>query len=78
MAQITNAYTILTVPKVNELVIASCLYRRGRYCARTMNREEVVGWIKRGIKTNAATRSGSTVATNGRRWFLLGWWIRFA
>ena len=34
-------------------MVASCLYRRSRYCSWTMKRADFVGWIKRSGSTNA-------------------------
>ena len=48
-------------------MVVSCLDRRSRYCSWTMKRADFEGWIKRGIKTNAATRSGSTNALKPKR-----------
>ncbi len=58
----TGYQGILLSPQTPNLVIASCLYWRGRYCSWTMNSVNVgvVGWIK---------QSGSTVANIVRRCF---------
>ena len=47
--------------------IATCLYRRCRYCPPAMNCICVVGWIKHGTKTIAATMNRIHHRTNKRR-----------